>query len=160
MRIPNVESLEQRGTHQLLASDGKLVELRIAPITLAMDMAMNKALPEPQPPYMTTMGPDGKPSGRERLTDDPTYVAKMSEHVLLFAAATAFHGLRDEPKVEWDTPRGDDIEFYRKTLAEMNAAGMSGDEIIRLAKAVRTLSSVTAEMLSKAAESFPTGTAS
>ena len=158
MRIEGVESLERRGTHRLLTSEGKVVELQIAAIPLAVDVALSKALPAPQPPYMTTMGPDGKPSGRSRLEDDPAYRAKRGEHTLLLASATAYHGLCPDQGLEGDTPPGDDVTFYRSIQTELQDLGFTGEEIIRLASAIRRLASVTEDMLDQAADAFSQGT--
>ena len=159
MRIEGVESLERRGTHRLLTSEGKVVELQIAAIPLAVDVALSKALPAPQPPYMTTMK-DGKAVGRELVENDPAFLAKSAEYSRVYTAAVAYHGLRVEPGVEWDTPRGDDRAFYESILREMMDTGFSGEEIIRLANAIRELGGVTAETLDEAAKAFSAGTGS
>lgn len=159
MRIEGVDGFGQRGTHRMLTSSKEVLELQIASIPLSVDIALEKALPEPQPPISTSFGKDGQPTGRTKVEDDPGYQTKLKDHSRVYTAAVAFHGLRYEDRIEWDTPVSETREFYEKILREMMDLGWTGDDLIKLAKACRALSNITPKALDEASKAFSQRTA-
>jgi len=163
MRIIGVESFERRGTHRLLTNAGKVVELQIVATSATLTMHVARTLPEPQPRMLTRMDKQGKPDGPPvAQRDEPEYQNRYQNWIVDRAAAIAYHGLRLETGIEWDVgPVGNapDLATYASVRAEMEGIGFTGEEMIRLAGAVRELASVTEETLEQASKDFSQGQA-
>ena len=158
MHIQGVETLEQRGSHTLVTGDGKGVEVQIAAVPASLITHIARTLPEPQPPVVTPFGKDGRPGVGVPQTNDPDYQVRSQDWVVDRAAAVAFHALRNEPGISWESGSPQDQatrETYLKIRKEMEAVGFSGEEIVRLAASARELATVTEDKLRRIAEDFP-----
>lgn len=157
MRIRGAASLERRGVHRLVTSEGAVVELQIASVPIDLDMAISAALPEPRPPK-TVVGQRMLPTGREPIEkedDGPEFQKRHAEWYALLNAAIAYVGLRREGGIAWDTPTADpSAEFFRSILDEMTAIGFTANEIGRLALAVRELGKADEKTLEAAKADF------
>lgn len=157
MSIRGVETFERRGTHLVLTGSGQVVALQIAAIPLQVGMEIERALPAPQPP-VKVLGFSAKENKPRTEVDerDPAYLAARAEWLLRRAAAIAYHGLRHEPAIEWDTrPTSQpDAAFYGAIRDELANLGMSAEEIVRIAAAVRELALVSEETLKEASRDF------